>query len=241
MVARTAVEHLGVHVGARARGEAVEEVVDQLALQIADHPYLHLQIDHRMWPAAQVDSDDGEGFVHWHHEVAGAVDAFAIAERLQQGFTEHDADVFDRVVLVHVEIARRLECQIEAAVPREQLEHVIEEPDAGPDVIAAAAVDCQRAFNLRLGRLAIERRCSAHRCLPAATDSSASMAAAVWSSMPAVIRMQPGVVGSCERSRTCTPRAASACTTSGTASPTWTSTKLAALSQKVRPSARHAS
>src|SRR5688572_13581398 len=241
MVARTAVQHFGVQVGARARGEAVEEVVDQFALQVAHHPHLDLQIDDRVRPPAEIDRNDGERFVHRHDEVAGAIDALAIAERLEERFTEHDADVFDGVVLIHVEIARRLQRQIESAVACKQLEHVIEETDAGADVVAAAAVDRQRACNLRLGRLTIEPRCSTHRCLPAATDSSASMAAAVWSSMPAVIRIQPGVVGSFDRSRTWTPRAASAWTTSGTASPTCTRTKLAALSQNVRPSVRHAS
>ena len=54
---------------------------------------------------------------------------------------ERDADVLDGVVLIDVEIARRLQRQVEAAVPREQLEHVVEEADAGADVVAALAVD----------------------------------------------------------------------------------------------------
>ena len=152
--------------------------------------------------ALTIDGDDGERFIHRHDEIAGAVDALAIAECLEQRFAEHDADVFDRVVLIDVEIARRLQRQIETAVTREQLEHVVEESDAGADVVAAAAIDRQCASDLCLRRLAIEYRRSTHRGLPAATDSSASMAAAVWSSMPAVIRIQPGVVGSFERSRT---------------------------------------
>ena len=57
-----------------------------------------------------------------------------VAERLRHGFAERDADVLDRVVLIDVEIARRpSQLQIEPAVTREQLEHVIEEADAGAD------------------------------------------------------------------------------------------------------------
>ena len=115
---------------------------------------------------------------------------------------EHDADVLDGVVLVDVEIAGRLQRQIEAAVAREQLQHVIEETDAGADVVAAAAVDRQRPLICVSVVSPIERRCSAHRCLAATTDSSASIAASVCSIMPAVIRMHPGVAGSFERSRT---------------------------------------
>ena len=61
----------------------------------------------------------------------------------EHGLAEHDADVFDGVVLIHVEIARRLQRQIEAAVPREQLQHVIEEADAGRDRRTSRAVEDQ--------------------------------------------------------------------------------------------------
>ena len=75
------------------------------------------------------------------HEVTGAVDAAPVAQRLGEQLTQHDAGVFDGVVLVHVEVARGLERQVEAAVLGEQLQHVIEEADAGRDLVAAAALD----------------------------------------------------------------------------------------------------
>ena len=53
----------------------------------------------------------------------------AFAEQLAQ----HDADVFDGVVLVHVEIAFGVQLQVEAAMLGEQLQHVVEEADAGGD------------------------------------------------------------------------------------------------------------
>ena len=83
-----------------------------------------------MRPAAEIDRRDGERLVHRHDEVAGAVDALAVAERLQHRLAERDADVLDGVVLIDVEVARRLQREIEAAVTREQLQHVIEEADA---------------------------------------------------------------------------------------------------------------
>ena len=47
------------------------------------------------------------------------------------------------MVLVHVEIAARREFEIEAAVPRDLLEHVIEEADARGDLRLAAPVEIQ--------------------------------------------------------------------------------------------------
>jgi hypothetical protein len=53
------------------------------------------------------------------------------------------------VVRVDVEVARRRDRQVEAAMPREQLEHVIEEADAGPHLVAAAAVEIDLQPDLR--------------------------------------------------------------------------------------------
>ena len=75
--------------------------------------------------------------------------------------------------------------EVEAAVPREQLQHVIEEADAGAVVERAVAIDVQGAADLRLGRAPVDHR-AAH------TSSSAATAFSVCSTTPAVTRMQPG-------------------------------------------------
>ena len=56
---------------------------------------------------------------------------------------EHDADVFHRVVLIHIQIALGVQLQIEAAMLGEQLQHVIEETDTGGDLVAAVPFDLQ--------------------------------------------------------------------------------------------------
>ena len=57
-------------------------------------------------------------------------------------FAERDADVFDGVMLIDVEIAGGLDLQVEAAVPGDQVEHVIEKADAGAVLVACP---CRRA------------------------------------------------------------------------------------------------
>src|SRR5690348_16349314 len=115
MVRRAAVEDLDVDVGARALGEAVEKVVDEIGFEIADAVDLQLEIDDGVDPAAEVDGGNAERLVHRHDEVAGAIDAAAVAERCRHRFAEGDADVLDGVMLIDVEIPLRLETQIEAA------------------------------------------------------------------------------------------------------------------------------
>ena len=95
----------------------------------------------RVRPPAEIDGGDGQRFVHRHDEIAGTIDAAPIAERRPDGFAERDADVFHRVMLIDVEIAGGRDLEIEAAMPRDEIEHVIEKADAGPILEPAAAVE----------------------------------------------------------------------------------------------------
>ena len=73
-----------------------------------------------------------------------------VAERRRHRLAERDADVLDGVMLIDVEIPRRVQRQVEAAVTREELQHVIEEPDAGRDVVAPLAVEREPQRDRRL-------------------------------------------------------------------------------------------
>ena len=63
---------------------------------------------------------------------------------LANNLPQYDADVFDGVVLIDVEVALGLQFQIEAAVLGEQLQHVIKKPDAGRDLVRALPVQLDR-------------------------------------------------------------------------------------------------
>src|SRR6185295_4713991 len=225
VMARASVQHFDVDVGARADGEALEEVVHELGLQIADHRHLHLKIDHGVRTPAEIDRGHAEGLVHRHEEVAGAVDALAVADRLRDGLAERDAEIFDCVMLIDVEIPGRRDLQIEAAVPGEELQHVIEKADPGPDVVSAGALELQRQRNLRLRRVPVDYR-AAHTA-----SSSTARPRLVCSTTPAPIRRAPSHPGSLDRLRRKIPRAFAASTTSATRSPMRISTKLASLFQ----------
>ena len=58
----------------------------------------------------------------------------ACLERL----AERDADVLDRVVRVDVQVALRLHVEVEHAVPRDLVQHVVEERHAGGELRASA-------------------------------------------------------------------------------------------------------
>src|ERR1035441_2842862 len=145
-----------MQVGAGVMYEAAEEILSELGLQVADEVHLDQIFVDQEGASAEIDGDHGEGLVHRHDEVAGAVDAFAIAEGFGEQLAEHDADVFHGVVLVDVEIAFGLQGEVEAAVLGEQLQHMVEEANAGGDVIASAAFDFQGAADACLFGIALD-------------------------------------------------------------------------------------
>ena len=57
-----------------------------------------------------------------------------------QRLAHHDPDVFNRVVLIDIDIAFGLDRQVEEAMFRQQFQHVIKKPDGRVDLPLPAAV-----------------------------------------------------------------------------------------------------
>ena len=131
VMVRPSIQNLGVQIRARVIHEAAEEIFDQFGLQIAHQPDSHAILIHQRRPPAEIDRHHRQRFVHRQHEVARAIDAFAVPERLREQLSQRDADVFDRVVLVDIQVPGGFQLQIKPAVLGKQLQHVIEEADAG--------------------------------------------------------------------------------------------------------------
>ena len=83
-----------------------EEVRRQLGLQIAHHTHPDQVLVNQRRAAAQVQRHHRQRLIHRQHEISRAVDSFSVAQRLGEQLSQHDPDVFHRVVLVHVQIAR---------------------------------------------------------------------------------------------------------------------------------------
>jgi hypothetical protein len=160
VVVGAAIENFGVEVGSGVLDETAEEIFREFRLQIADETSFHSVFVDQGGASAEIDGYDGESFVHGKHEVSGAIDAFAITEGLREELADDDADIFNRVVLVDIEIAFGGEFEIEAAMLCEKLEHVVEEADAGRDLVGAFAFEAKFAADLGFFRVALQLSCS---------------------------------------------------------------------------------
>jgi len=113
--------------------------------------------------AAVVDRGRRQSFVHWHEKITGTQDAPSAAERCVDRFTECNSNIFDRVMLIHVEVARCSEPQVETTVTRHQFKHVIEEKNPCGNFGLAVAIKIQAQVDLRFLRVAAYLCASRHQ------------------------------------------------------------------------------
>ena len=89
--------------------------------------------------------------------VGVARDALHVAERLLHRLAERDADVLGGVVVVDMQVALGLDREVDARMARQQVEHVVEEADAGRDRRRAGAVEIDLDLDVGLLGLALDR------------------------------------------------------------------------------------
>ena len=144
------------------RRERAEEVRSHRARELA-HPALgEFPVEFEQRATRDVDHHPGDRLVERHSPVGEPVDPRPVAERLVEGRPERDRDVLDRVVVVDVEVAVTRDVEVEQAVFRERVQHVVEEADPGVRGRLALAVDRERHLDRGFGRLALDGRTPGH-------------------------------------------------------------------------------
>src|SRR5260370_42483561 len=117
MMRRAAEKGTKMNVGLTRLREALKKIFHQLDLKIADTLGRDLRFHNTVWPSAEIHRGGGQRFVHGHQEVAGTQDAALGAESFLYRFAKSNADVFDGLMLVHVEVAASVHLQIKRSVP----------------------------------------------------------------------------------------------------------------------------
>jgi hypothetical protein len=164
MMRRTAVDDFQVNIGARSLREALEKVLGKFGLKFAQKPRGEFCVANAIRAPTEVDRSGGKRFVHRDEEIAGTQDTAFVADGFQHGFAEGDAGVFHGMVLIDIQVAIRLQREIECAVTRDEIEHVIEKANASGDAGRAFAVEIQTEVNVSLVGFAMNRGGPRHYC-----------------------------------------------------------------------------
>ena len=134
----------------------------------ADLVAREIDLEHQHRPARNVDHDARQRLVHRHVDRGIAGDAGHGAERLLHGLPERDADVLGGVVVIDMEVAIGLHRDVDARMPGQQVEHMVEKADAGRNLGHARAVEVHRDLDVGFLGLALDGRCAHENCFPLA-------------------------------------------------------------------------
>lgn len=139
-------------------GETVEPMFEHLGVHLTEALLGKFGLPNEEWATRNVDRDAGERFVHWAERVGVPPDTALVAERLRHCLANGKAGILNRVMLVNVQVANRLDIKVDQRMARKLFEHVVEKADAGRDGIAAGAVEIDGDVDRSLTRLAADRR-----------------------------------------------------------------------------------
>src|SRR4051812_38284220 len=138
---RAPVKDSRVYVGLCAACESVKKVGNEFGLQIAHQTHANFRLDYRRGASRKIYRCHPESFVHRHNEIPCAQNAALVPQRLREGLPESDADIFDGMVLVYIEVAFGCELQIKSAVIGKEFQHMVEKSNAGRYFMPPFALD----------------------------------------------------------------------------------------------------
>ena len=120
---------------------------EQLGGQVTDPFAAELGIPDQPGTTRKIDGRLRQGLVHGQQK-AVAGQAALVAQGLGKGGAQGQRRILHGVVLVDVQVAGDANAQIDAAVPAELLQHVVEKPQAGVDVGLPGPVQVEANGNL---------------------------------------------------------------------------------------------
>ena len=144
MVVVLTVQVLDVERHAGRLGEGLEPFLEQFGVHIAQLVAGEIDLPDQVGAVRQVQRHAGQRLIHRDGRLAIAADALAVAQRLREGGADRDAAVLGRMVEVDMQVAFRLDRQVDQAVARQLLKHMVEKADACGNLVHACTIQVQR-------------------------------------------------------------------------------------------------
>src|SRR5579864_2137453 len=143
--------------------QRLHEVVHQHGLKLPHALLLYRDVVREIDPPADIDHRAAERLIERDSGVPETPDTRTIPQRLAKRAPHHDPDILDRMMLIDMKVAARLDHEIEEAMAREALQHMVEKWYAGMNFAAPRTVQRERHRDRRLARLALDSRVTRRR------------------------------------------------------------------------------
>ena len=140
----------------------LEELVYEVEVELTHELTLPITVKLKYWAAREVDHHSGEGLIEWDIGMAVAGHPLLVANCLCKGLAQADANVLNGVMGVDFKVTLGADDEIDHAMARNLIEHVIEKCDTGIQLALAGAIELDFHANLRLRSVALDV-CGSHR------------------------------------------------------------------------------
>src|SRR5262245_34273796 len=157
------VKDLDVQVELAMLGERMPEMLGQLDGKRPDSVARVPDFINEVRAARQIDHGAGQRLVHRRVSRAVALYAFFVAERFGERPAQTDRRVLDRMAVINLQIALARDFEVEKPVAREQVEHVVEERNAGRDCAFSLPVEVELEMDVSLFGRALDFSLTRHK------------------------------------------------------------------------------
>lgn len=151
-----------VQTQARLERQALEEMPNHLAGQLADPLARERKVDHGVASSSEIERDQRERLIKGNDRMRHAHDPGPIAKRLIEGLTDANPNVFNGVMRVPVDIAHRLHRKIKTTVAGDLLQEMIEHPNSRIGLPLTAAIEIQGNVYARFSCFSIDLGATGH-------------------------------------------------------------------------------
>src|SRR5512135_1932659 len=134
--------------------EALEKFADQIDFKFTDGRAHKLGIEHQSRTPGNVQHHARQCLIQRYISMAVTAQAFLVRDCLIERLPQRNTDVFNSVVSVDMQIALGVDVQINQAVARDLVQHVLKERQSGIQLDLAGTVEIQLNRNLGLKGIA---------------------------------------------------------------------------------------
>src|SRR5262249_30581738 len=145
--------------------QRTEELLGQLVVEVCDRPGRQIGLEGAEASPRDVDRARGACLVHRHRGLSEAGDSRAIPECLVERLAEADAYILNRVVGSGVQVATRVDVELQATVAGHEIEHVVEETNSRFALTLTKTVEAELDRDGGLSRGALDLGSASH-CRP---------------------------------------------------------------------------
>lgn len=133
--------------------QPLKKLANQIDIERANRRAGEINVERQPGPTGQVDNHAGQCLVERHISVTIATDSLFVTQRLGQGLSDGNPYILDGMVSIDMQIPRRLHLKVDQAMPRDLIEHVIEERHARKKTAFPAPIEIDANGNLSLQRV----------------------------------------------------------------------------------------